>query len=76
LLLTFLVAGCAGTPHVDIREWLDEIVVGPAVEADNAVIHGIACGQHEDGDQASASPELGQKLKTVESIEASVSVWI
>jgi hypothetical protein len=53
-------------------EWFDEIVVGPAVEAGNAVIHRIASGQNENGNGVSASPEFGQKLETIAVGQATV----
>src|SRR6516165_3780854 len=57
--------GLGSRNELSDREWLDEIVVGPAVEAGDAVIHRIASGQHEDRNRVSASPELGQKFETV-----------
>ena len=39
-------------------ERLDEIVVGPRVEAGNTVVHGISSGEHQDGGRTTPRAEL------------------
>ena len=40
-----------------VGERLDEVVVGPGVEPDDAVVDGVAGGQHQDREVASLAPD-------------------
>ncbi len=46
-------------------ERLDEVIVGAGVEAGDAVLHGIARRQHEDGHRLATGPHLLQQFQPI-----------
>jgi hypothetical protein len=53
-------------------EWLHQVVVGPVVEAPNAIWHGVSRGEHDHGHSHTTGAKLTTDMKPVETRQRQV----
>ena len=69
LLLPAAREGAQARGELGEREWLRQVVVGAAVEARHAVVHGVARGEQEDGRPDAVVTQPAARLEAVDARE-------
>ena len=53
-------------------EWLDQVVVGPGIQAVNAIAHRLACCEHQDRHPVALAAQPAAHLKAIDAGHADV----